>query len=242
MRIVRKVDEIEDKFNGSLAALVREKMKTVAAPEFAESVSITTQQESTPSKTNMTKNPPFEDDSVAYSKREFSTVIWVLRGVVVLNTYSVLTKRSYHSSKWMLVVESNLFPKGPSGRFFKMHCLLHAYVCKIEGWISPHVSMQAQNHSHWFACFSHPLNTFTAADDRQVISPFRHLGPYLFRTVSETQRSKWRLLPLDWGKIGNLLEDRNHGVLLAGCSLLTTLLEAKENLAGFSWLHNTTRN
>lgn len=27
------------------------------------------------------------------------------------------------------------------------------------------------------------------------------------------------------GKIGNLLEDRNHGVLLAGCSLLTTLLE-----------------
>ena len=64
MRIVRKVDEIEDKFNGSLAALVREKMKTVAAPEFAESVSITTQQESTPSKTNMTKNPPFEDDIV----------------------------------------------------------------------------------------------------------------------------------------------------------------------------------
>eukprot|EP00439_Symbiodinium_sp_Y106_P081113 s1139_g20.t1 len=27
------------------------------------------------------------------------------------------------------------------------------------------------------------------------------------------------------GKIGNLLEDRNHGVLLAGCSLLTALLE-----------------
>eukprot|EP00933_Yihiella_yeosuensis_P042198 TRINITY_DN36732_c0_g1_i1.p1 TRINITY_DN36732_c0_g1~~TRINITY_DN36732_c0_g1_i1.p1 ORF type:complete len:856 (-),score=187.40 TRINITY_DN36732_c0_g1_i1:76-2556(-) len=27
------------------------------------------------------------------------------------------------------------------------------------------------------------------------------------------------------GKIGSLLEDRNHGVLLAGCSLLTTLLE-----------------
>ncbi|CAK9035289.1 unnamed protein product [Durusdinium trenchii] len=27
------------------------------------------------------------------------------------------------------------------------------------------------------------------------------------------------------GKIGNLLEDRHHGVLLAGCSLLTTLLE-----------------
>ena len=27
------------------------------------------------------------------------------------------------------------------------------------------------------------------------------------------------------GKIGNFLDDRNHGVLLAGCSLLTTLLE-----------------
>ena len=38
----------------------------------------------------------------------------------------------------------------------------------------------------------------------------------------------WRADSL--GKIGNLLEDRNHGVLLAGCSLLTTLLEAGVNL------------
>ena len=109
-----------------------------------------------PPKTNMTKNPPFEDDSVSYSKWGFSSVILILRGVVVLNTYSVLTKRSYHSSKWMLVVESNLFPKGPPARFF-LDVLLVAYICLQDGWMDIPSFWHASTQTQPLICMQTPI-------------------------------------------------------------------------------------